>query len=88
MLISNLWGGFDYMGLQSYPVTYKMMSAVNGISAFFVLIILVFFSGELVWRDRDSHLHEVIDATSFCRTTGGSFHHPNRPWLSFSSLPR
>jgi ABC-2 type transport system permease protein len=46
------------MGLQSYPVTYKMMSTVNGISAFFVLIILVFFSGELVWRDRDSHLHE------------------------------
>lgn len=63
MLISNLWGGFDYMGLQSYPVTYKMMGAVNGISAFFVLIILVFFSGELVWRDRDSHIHEVIDAT-------------------------
>jgi hypothetical protein len=63
MLISNLWGGFDYMGLQSYPVTYKMMETVNGISSFFVLIILVFFSGELVWRDRDSHLHEVIDAT-------------------------
>ncbi|MGB0882528.1 MAG: M1 family metallopeptidase, partial [Vicingaceae bacterium] len=63
MLISNLWGGFDYMGLQSYPVTYKMMETVNGISAFFVLIILVFFSGELVWRDRDSHLNEVIDAT-------------------------
>ncbi|MEJ6736670.1 MAG: M1 family aminopeptidase [Flavobacteriales bacterium] len=63
MLITNLWGGFDYMGLQSYPVTYKMMGTVNGISAFFVLIILVFFSGELVWRDRDSHIHEVIDAT-------------------------
>lgn len=63
MLITNLWGGFDYMGLQSYPVTYKMMGTVNGISAFFVLIILVFFSGELVCRDRDSHIHEVIDAT-------------------------
>ena len=63
MLISNLWGGFDYMGLQSYPVTYKMMGTVNGISAFFVLIILVFFSGELVWRDRDSHINEVVDAT-------------------------
>ena len=63
MLTANLWGGFDYMGLQSYPVTYKMMGTVNGISAFFVLIILVFFSGELVWRDRDSHINEVIDAT-------------------------
>ncbi len=63
MLTVNLWGGFDYMGLKSYPVTYKMMETVNGIAAFFVLIILVFFSGELVWRDRDSHINEVIDAT-------------------------
>jgi len=63
MLTANLWGGFDYMGLQSYPVTYKMMSTVNGLSAFFVLIILVFYSGELVWSDRDSHINEVVDAT-------------------------
>ncbi len=63
LLTVNLWGGFDYMGLQSYPVTYKMMGAVNGLSSFFVLIILVFFSGELVWRDRGNHINEVIDAT-------------------------
>lgn len=63
LLISNLWGGYEYFGLQSYPVTYKMMDDVNEISALFVLITLVFFSGELVWRDRDNHISEVIDAT-------------------------
>ena len=63
LLISNLWGGFEYFGLQSYPVTYEMMDQVNGISALFVLITLVFFSGELVWRDRDNHISEVIDGT-------------------------
>ncbi|PCJ27022.1 MAG: hypothetical protein COA97_04850 [Flavobacteriales bacterium] len=63
LLTVNLWGGFEYFGLQSYPVTYKMMDTINGITALFVLIILVFFSGELVWRDRDSHINEVVDAT-------------------------
>jgi len=63
MLVSNLYGGFEYFGLQSYPVTYKMLDEINGISTLFVVIVLVFFSGELVWRDRDNHIHEVIDGT-------------------------
>ena len=63
ILIVNLFNGFEYFGLQSYPVTYKMMDLIDGTSALFVIIILVFFSGELVWRDRASHINEVIDAT-------------------------
>ncbi|PCI94432.1 MAG: hypothetical protein COB15_14220 [Flavobacteriales bacterium] len=63
ILIVSLWGGFDYYGLQSYPVTYKMMDVINGITGLFVLIILVFYSGELVWRDRDSNINGVIDGT-------------------------
>lgn len=63
MLVLTMWGGFEYFGLKSYPVTYKMMEAAGGIASFFVLIILVFFSGELVWRDRGSHINEVIDTT-------------------------
>ena len=63
MFLGNVWGGFESFGLKSYPVTYKMLDEVNGISSLFVLIILVFFSGELVWRDRDSHISEVIDGT-------------------------
>ena len=63
ILTVSLWGGFEYFGLQSYPVTYKMMDVINGIVGLFVLIVLVFFSGELVWRDRDSHINGVIDGT-------------------------
>jgi len=63
ILISNLLNGFEYFGLQSYPLTYKMMDLIDGTSAIFVIIILVFFSGELIWRDRASHINEVIDAT-------------------------
>lgn len=63
ILIANLQGGFEYFGLQSYPITYNMIDVISGVSAIFVIIILVFFSGELIWRDRASHINEVIDAT-------------------------
>jgi hypothetical protein len=63
ILIATMWGGFEYFGLQSYPVTYKMMDSISGITGIFVMIIMVFFSGELVWRDRGSKINEVVDAT-------------------------
>lgn len=62
MLVTSFWGGFEYYGLQSYPVTYKMMGTA-GVTGLFELIILAFFSGELVWRDRNSKISGVIDAT-------------------------
>lgn len=63
ILLANLAGGFEYYGLQSYPLTYKMIDVITNASNIFVIIILVFFSGELVWRDRDSKINEVVDAT-------------------------
>ena len=59
----NLIQGFEFMGLKSYPVTYKMISAISSSTMIFILIILVFFSGELIWRDRESKINEVIDST-------------------------
>ncbi|MFK5856148.1 MAG: M1 family aminopeptidase [Bacteroidota bacterium] len=63
LLLTNLIGGFEYFGLQSYPLTYKLIDAISNGTAIFVVIILVFFSGELIWRDRNSNINEVIDAT-------------------------
>jgi hypothetical protein len=63
LLISNLVGGFEYFGLQSYPVTYKMLDVISSVSGLFTIIIVVFFSGELIWRDKENNINEVIDAT-------------------------
>ena len=62
LLLTDLISGFEYFGLQSYPLTYKMTETISG-TFLFVMIILVFFSGELVWRDRDFRINEVVDAT-------------------------
>jgi hypothetical protein len=64
ILVSDLSGGFEYFGLQSYPVTYKLIDSIKGSTNLFIIIILIFFSGELIWRDRDSKINEVIDATA------------------------
>ncbi len=63
ILTSNLRNGFEYFGLQSYPVTYKMLDKVENLSLLFVMIVLIFFSGELIWRERDFRINEVIDST-------------------------
>lgn len=63
LFVSSIMGGFEYFGLQSYPVTYKMADVIKNSNRLFEVIILTFFAGELVWRDRSVKLNEVIDAT-------------------------
>ncbi len=65
LLISGMYGGFESFGLQSYPLTYKMLDEISGSTYTFIIIILVFFSGELIWRDRESKINEVIDSTTY-----------------------
>ena len=64
ILVADLSGGFEYFGLQSYPLTYKLIDSIKGSTNIFTIIILIFFSGELIWRDRDSKINEVVDATA------------------------
>ena len=64
ILVADLSAGFEYFGLQSYPLTYKLIDSIKGNTNIFTVIILIFFSGELIWRDRDSKINEVIDTTA------------------------
>lgn len=46
-----------------YPVSRVMIQILRGTFTLSLLIVVVYYSGELVWRERDARLHEVIDAT-------------------------
>ena len=59
-----LWFSGEFYGSPSYPVTRLMVSALNGAFTIMPIIIAVFYAGELVWRDRDRRMHEIIDATA------------------------
>ncbi len=49
-------------GTPTYPVTYNMMTIAGASFYLFVLILITFFAGELVWRERDARIQEITDA--------------------------
>ncbi|EZH75616.1 hypothetical protein ATO12_02175 [Aquimarina atlantica] len=63
LLVNKLLNGFDFYGVKSYPVTYKTLDFSRPVSTVFGMIMLVFFSGELVWRERSSNISGVIDGS-------------------------
>jgi ABC-2 type transport system permease protein len=49
-------------GTATYPVTRSMIELATGGFAIFGTIILVIFSGEMVWREREARIDQIIDA--------------------------
>jgi ABC-2 type transport system permease protein len=50
-------------GADLLPVTRAMIDAINGSFTFMILMIVVYYSAELVWRERQVGNYEIIDAT-------------------------
>jgi ABC-type transport system involved in multi-copper enzyme maturation permease subunit len=53
----------DPAGRPSYPSTLRLIPKLE--DAFYVipLIIAIYYAGELVWRERDRRVHELVDAS-------------------------
>jgi ABC-2 type transport system permease protein len=58
---------------RTYPVTYQMLEGATGGLFVFALAIITFYAGELVWRERDAGLNQIVDAF------------PVERWVLFSS---
>lgn len=63
LLFVSMIEGYEYFGLQSYPLTYKVVGDITSSTGLFTIIIVIFFAGELVWRDRTERINEVINST-------------------------
>jgi len=50
-------------GTTTWPVTYQMEDVLSGSFGIFILVITAFYSGELVWAERDVKLNQIYDAT-------------------------
>ncbi len=61
MFVSLVSSGQIY-GTPLWPVTHIVLTTINGSFALPLLIILIFYAGELVWRERSQHMAEVTDA--------------------------
>lgn len=63
--MGSLWFATDagrYGGVV-YPVTRVLLSPLLGSFGLIPMIIAIYYSGELVWRERERKTHEIIDAT-------------------------
>ncbi len=60
----SAWFVGTWYGSSSYPVTRLIVQALQGAFTIMPVIIAVYYAGELVWRDRERRLHEIVDATA------------------------
>ncbi|MDB4324858.1 M1 family aminopeptidase, partial [bacterium] len=60
-------------GTRTWPMAWKVIEVLGGSFSLFVVILIVLYSGELVWRERDLKLDQVVDAT------------PTPSWIGFVS---
>ena len=61
ILINSISLGTVY-GVDSYPATYFIIEELLEMSVFFFIIVMVFYSGELIWKERGVNLHLIYDA--------------------------
>jgi len=60
-------------GTRTYPLTYEMLEGATQGLLVFALAIITFYAGELVWRERDAGLDQIVDAL------------PVQRWVLFTS---
>jgi hypothetical protein len=58
-----LWLGRSVYGTADHPTLAATVSTVRGGFQIVLLMIAAFYGGELVWRERDRKLNELIDST-------------------------
>jgi ABC-2 type transport system permease protein len=56
-----------------FPVTYAIIELLRGTLNYFILIIIAYFAGVLVWKDRDERMDDILDAT------------PAPEWVSYAA---
>ena len=65
----GLYFGEERYGVTVHPVTHLMLTAMYGSFNFLLGLIIAFYAGEMVFRERDAKIDAVVDAT------------PQRDWV-------
>ena len=49
-------------GTSTYPVTYQVLELVTHAFSLFMLVVTTFYAGEMVWREREHRMAQMLDA--------------------------
>jgi ABC-2 type transport system permease protein len=61
-VLVNQFSGVLY-GTETWPLTYMQIDTASGLFTFFLLILIIFYSGVVVWRERDCKVDELVGAS-------------------------
>lgn len=62
-LIAGLSTFTGRYGTAQYPVTYNVIDTIKGSFGIFLIGFITFYTGVLVWKERDAKINEIQDAT-------------------------
>ncbi len=62
-LIASLTTFTGNYGTAKYPVTYDVIETIKGAFYIFMIGFITFYTGVLVWKERDAKINEIQDAT-------------------------
>jgi ABC-type transport system involved in multi-copper enzyme maturation permease subunit len=62
LIISAFLGRNVGYGLDAYPVTRLMVQGIEGLNLA-LLVVIIFYTADIIWRERMTGIHEIIDAT-------------------------
>ncbi|MEI6409772.1 MAG: M1 family aminopeptidase [Bacteroidota bacterium] len=69
--VPNLFNANEGYGTHELPVTYTIVNDIRGSFYLFTIIIMVYFSGAVIWKERNNNMNEIIDAL------------PTRNWTTY-----
>ena len=62
-VMMNAWYADQTGQNRSWPMSWLMAESITAGAGLFMLVLLTFYTGELVWRERQVRLDQVVDAT-------------------------
>ncbi len=63
----------DVYGVSTWPVTWEVLEITSGFFNLFILVVTAIYAGEMVWRERDARMEDIVDAA------------PHPTWLPFGA---
>lgn len=66
----NLFGGLSLAtsqgyGITAFPVTYNVVDIIKGSMNVFIVAVITFYSGAIVWKERESRVHDIYDSLPY-----------------------
>jgi len=72
-LLALMFNATEGYGNSTLPVTYWVIDLIRGTLYLFIIVVITFYAGVLVWKDKDERMDEIVDAS------------PIAEWVSYAA---